>query len=193
MFCPTCTIATSAPRCPPRKTSYQFDRVLSGGEANAEWRHGSATNEVSRAKTVFAAYQRVQPFQGQRQVGATLVIGHGVDLIHDHRLDGTKILAAFLRGQQDVERFRRRHQDVRRMLEHGSPFGGQGIAGADRGANGWAPIAAFQGQLLNFPERLVQVFLHVIAECFQWGNVDHRGMGRQRAIDRSADKLDRCR
>ena len=58
--------------------------------------------------------QRVQPLQREHQVRAALVVGERVQLVDDDRAHGAEHLPAGLRGQQDVERLRRGHQDVRR-------------------------------------------------------------------------------
>ena len=79
-----------------------------------------------------AAGQGVEPFQRQRQMGATFVAGHRVDLIHDHRFGRGQELSAPLRGQQDEQRFRRRDQDVGRLTEHAAAFAGRRVARANR-------------------------------------------------------------
>ena len=50
-------------------------------------------------------------------MGAALRLGDGVDLVDDHRLDAGEDLAR-LRGHHQVQRLRRRDQDVRRLAEH---------------------------------------------------------------------------
>ena len=57
--------------------------------------------------------QRLQPLQAERQVGAPLGPGDGVDLVDDDVLDGTETLAR-LAGQEQVQRFGRGDEDVRR-------------------------------------------------------------------------------
>ncbi len=108
-------------------------------------------------------------------MGAALVVGDGVDLVHNHRLHRAKIFAALLRRQQNVERLRRSDQNVRRPLQHRAPLRGQGIAGAHRGADRRAQIAPLQRQLLNLAQRLLQILLHIVAERLQRRDVDHLG------------------
>ena len=82
------------------------------------------------------AGQRLQPCDRQRQVRAALVVGHGVDLVDDQRAHRREHLARPFGRQQDVERLRRGHQNVRRFLAHPLAFGGGCVAGAHRGADG---------------------------------------------------------
>ena len=104
---------------------------------------------------------------------AAFVIGNGMDLVDDDGLDRAKVLPALGCSQQDVERLRRSDEDVWRPFEHGPALCGQGIAGAHRGTDGWAQVAACQGQFLDLPQWHLQVLLHIVAECFEWGNVNH--------------------
>jgi hypothetical protein len=82
-----------------------------------------------------AIRERVEPLERQRQVRAALVAGDGVDLVHDHRARQRQRAPAPLRGQQDVERLRRRYQDVGRPPHHLLPLPGRRVAGARRDAD----------------------------------------------------------
>ncbi len=93
--------------------------------------------------------QQVEPLQRERQVCAALVIGDGVDFVDDDGLDMAQDGAAAIRGEQNVERLGRGHQDVRRPLEHVAPLFHQRVAGADGGANFGHQQAAFGGQREN--------------------------------------------
>ena len=181
-------MATSRSAPSSQKAGHQLDRVLGRGKADAQRRLRSPPDQGSRAQPVFSADQRVQPFQRQRQVGAALVVRNRVDLVHDHRLHRAKIVPALLRGQQNVQRLRRGYENVRRLLQHGAPLRGRCVPGAYRGPDVWAQVAALQRQLLNLPQWLLQVLLHIVAEGFKRGNVDHRGGRGQRTVDRFADQ-----
>src|SRR6185295_5364630 len=63
-------------------------------------------------------YQRLQSFDRQRQMRATLVIDHRMNLIDDQRAHGAQDLSPTFAGEQDVKRFGRRDDDVRRLLSH---------------------------------------------------------------------------
>ncbi len=73
-----------------------------------------------------------EPLERQRQVRAAPRPDDRVDLVDDDRADGAEHLAAALRGQQQIERLRRGHQNVRRRADHRRAFGRRGIARADR-------------------------------------------------------------
>ena len=60
-----------------------------------------------------------------------LIGAQGVNLVHDDVRDAAEGVAR-LRGQQQVQRFRRRDEDVRRLADQALPLGGRRVAGADR-------------------------------------------------------------
>ncbi len=130
--------------------------------------------------------QQVQPLQRQRQVRAALVVGDGVDFVHDHRLDVPQDGAAAVGGEQDVQRFRRGHQDVRRPLDHLAPLLHQSVAGADGGADLRHQQAALARQRQDFAQRAVEILLDVVAQRLQRRDVEHFGRVAQRAVERLA-------
>ena len=71
-----------------------------------------------------------EALERQHQVGAALGRGHDVDLVDDHRRDAAERLAR-LRGQHQVERFRRRDQDVGRRPQQTATFAGVRVPGPD--------------------------------------------------------------
>ena len=101
-------------------------------------------------------------------MGAALVAGNRVDLIHDHRLCRAENMPALFGGQQDVERFRRRNQDVRRAFDHEAALGGGRVARSHRDAD----LGKLQEKTFGFREthdllqRLAQIFFDVVAERF---------------------------
>jgi hypothetical protein len=76
-----------------------------------------------------AAEQRVQPLEGESQVGAALGGGDGVHLVDDHRLDAAQRFAGG-RGEQQEQRLGSGDQDVGRGAGEQAPFIGRGVAGA---------------------------------------------------------------
>ena len=62
--------------------------------------------------------QGAQPLHGQRKVRSALVIDNCVNFVEDYGLHVGKPTTSAFRGQQNVERFRRRYQDVRRLFRH---------------------------------------------------------------------------
>ena len=123
-----------------------FERALRRGEADALRRLGE---------------QGVEPFQGERHVRAALRPRDGVHLVHDHRLERAQRLAR-LRGQHQVERLRRRDQDVGRLLDELAPLLLGRVAGADADAE----------LGLEAGERAAQVPLDVVVERLQRRDVE---------------------
>ena len=80
---------------------------------------------------------------------AALVVGYGVDFVDDHGADAAEVFARFAGGEEDVEGLGRGDEDVRRVAEHGGTLFGEGVAGADGGADFGAEIAALHGQALD--------------------------------------------
>ncbi len=74
---------------------------------------------------------RREPLERQREVRAALGRHQRVDLVDDDRVDAAQRLAG-VRGQQQVERFGRRDQDVGRLALKARALGLRRVAGADR-------------------------------------------------------------
>ena len=135
-----------------------FDRLLGGRKPDAHRR---------------AIGQRLQPLQRERQVRAALVVGDGVDFVHDDGLDIAQNRAALFRGQQDVERLGRGDQNVRRPLQHRPPLVHQRVAGADGGANLRHQQSALARHLQNLAERDFEILLDVVAQRLQRRDVEN--------------------
>ena len=119
---------------------------------------------------------------------AAFVVGDRVNLIDDDRVHAPQMLAALLGGEQDVQRFGRRDQDVWRRLQHGAPLRCGRVAGPHRGPHRGAQIPTLQRQLLNLPQWRLQIFLDVVRERLQRRNVHHLGLAAEAAFDRLADQ-----
>ena len=104
---------------------------------------------MAGAEAVFAADEGVEAFEREGEVGAALVVGDGVDLVDDDGADAAEVFAGLAGGEEDVEGFGRGDEDVRRVAEHGGALFGEGVAGADAGADFGAEIAACEGELLD--------------------------------------------
>ncbi len=79
--------------------------------------------------------KRFQALDREGQVRAALVVRHRMDLVHDQRLSRPQHGAPALARKEDVERFRRRDHDVRRLPLHAGAVFGRSIAGAHPGSN----------------------------------------------------------
>ncbi len=153
------------------EVGHGFNRFLRGGESNA---HGAA------------AIQRVQAFERESKMSAALVIGHGVDFVHDHRVHVTQYPAASLRGEQNVKRLRRGYQDVWRPLQHFLALVRQRIAGAHGRANLRHQQPFFAGQRRDFAQRTFKVFLNVISQRLQRRDIKDLGAVHEIAAQRFA-------
>ena len=90
-------------RHPPRKRA-----ISSSGRCVAEspMRCGGVGREAG------------EPLERERQVRAALRAGHGVDLVDDDGAQRAEHRAAAHAREQDVQRLRRRDEDVRRLAQH---------------------------------------------------------------------------
>ena len=116
--------------------------------------------------------QMLQPFEAEGEVDTAFVSGEGVDFVHDDGADGTEHFARFGAGEQQVERFRRGDEDVRRLAEHGLPVALWGITGAHRHAD----VRQIQTHRVSFDadarQRHAQVAVDVVVQRLQRGDVD---------------------
>ena len=150
-------IGTPIPRQEMRNL---FDRLLGRGKPDAHRRSVS---------------QRLQPLQRKRQMHAPFVVGHGVNFIHNHGLHIAQDGAALLRRQQNVERLRRRNQNVRRALQHEPPVFHQSVARAHGRPDLRHQQPAISRHLQNFSQRDFKILLNVVAEGFERGNIENVG------------------
>ena len=93
---------------------------------------------------------------------AALVVGDGMDLVDDDGADAAEIFAGLAGGEEEVERFRRGNEDMRRVAQHGGTIFGGGVAGANAGADLGAEIAALHSELLDLAQGKVEVLLDVV-------------------------------
>ena len=136
----------------------ELNWLLRGGKANSR---GAGSGE------------RVEPLERERQMRAALVVRHGVNLIDDHGLHRAQNLAALARRQQDVERFRSRHQNMRRPAEHRLALMHVRIAGAHGGANFRHQVTALLRQRNDLAKGYIEILLDVVAERLQRRDVEN--------------------
>ena len=122
-------------------------------------------------------------------MGTALVVGHGVDFIHDNRFDVAQDGAASLGREQDVERFGRGDENMRRPHQHIPPFVHQGVAGAHTHANFGHQQAALGSFAKNFAQRDFEIFLDIVAQRLQRRDVQNFGRVLQCTGKRFADQL----
>ena len=96
----------------------------------------------------------------------------GVDLVDDHGARRCQHRAAGVGAQEDVERLRRRDDDVRRRLAHAVALGGRGVARAHPGADfDVGQALRLQGRA-DARERRFQVAVDVVRQRLQRRDVD---------------------
>ena len=118
--------------------------------------------------------QRVQAFQGQRQVGAALVARHRVHLVEDDRLHPAQGLPG-LRGEQQEERLGGGDEDVRRLGRQLPALLGGGVAGAHRHPDVRLVQAQPARGVPDPGQRGAQVPLDVHRQRLERGDVEHPG------------------
>ena len=121
-------------------------------------------------------------------MGAAFVIGDGVDFVDDDGADVAEVLAGLACGEEDVEGFGGGDENVGRALEHLGALAGEGVSGADAGADLGAEIAAGGGELLDFSEGAVEVLLDVVGEGLEGGDVEDLRLGGEGAGDGLAEE-----
>src|SRR5437764_760884 len=95
-----------------------------------------------------------------------------VDLVHDDEARARQRRAETGRGQQDVERLRRRDEDVRRPPRHGLPLRRQRVARADGHADLGQVEPLRLGGGADSGQRRTQVLLDVVVQRAQGRDVD---------------------
>ncbi len=150
-----------------------LDRLLRGRQADAQRRRGAELR---------------QALQRQRQMGAALVGGERVDLVDDHRARGRQHGAAGLGAEQDVERFRRGDDDVRRLAAHAVAFARRRVAGAHHGADVDIGQAARPQACANAGQRGFEIALNVVRQRLERRDVDDPRFVAQSAREAFADQ-----
>ena len=110
--------------------------------------------------------------QRQSQMRSTLVGSDGMDFIHDDRAHRLQHRPTFLRRQQDKQRLGCGDENMRRTPEHLLPFGHGRVAGTHDDPQLGQQHAGRQGSLTDLGKRLLEIFLNVVAECFQRRDVE---------------------
>ena len=105
-------------------------------------------------------------------MGAALVRRDRMDLVDDDGLRGRQHAAAGFGAEQDVERLRRGHEDVRRQAAHAVALARRRVAGAHPGADLDVGQALRAQLLADAGERRFEVLLDVVRQRLQRRDID---------------------
>ncbi len=136
------------------------------------------------------AAECLEALQRQRQVGAALGRHQRVDLVDDHGVHRSQ-RGAGLRGEQQVQGFRGRDEDVRGFAYHARAVGRGRVAGADADPGRQVGFAAAGGHVGDADERRAEVALHVHRQRLERGHVQHPAAVLLRRLGREHHALDR--
>src|SRR5690606_27678452 len=106
-------------------------------------------------------------------------------LVDNGRAYCAQKLSTRLRGKEKVEAFWRGDQNVWRTLNHGPALGGWGVAAADSRSELESSARHCDDATLG----LVEVFVDVVAECFEGGHVQNVGFISQLALFTLPEKI----
>lgn len=115
----------------------------------------------------------VEAREREGEVAAPLIAHERVHLVDDDRVHPSEKLARPRRGEHEVERFGRRHEDVRRLPEDGRAGLLRRVASAERGSDGRRRETELGGGLADAGERRFEVLLDVARERLERRHVDH--------------------
>ncbi len=98
---------------------------------------------------------------------AALVRRDGVDFVDDDGARGGEHLAAGYAREQDVQRLRRGHQDMRGLAAHALTVRLGRVARAHDGADIHVRQTRFEQLLANAGQRFGEILLDVVRQCFE--------------------------
>ena len=132
---------------------------------------------------------RGKTLEREGEVRAAARADHRVDLVDDHRADVREPLAAPLRRQQQVQRLRGRHENVRRRPHHRRARRRGRVSGAHRRGDHRSREAHFGGQRANARQGLSEVLVDVAAQSFERRDVEDSGLLGQAVLDAFAQQI----
>ncbi len=105
-----------------------------------------------------------------------------MDLVDDDRPRRRQHFAAGFGTDQDIERFRRGHDDVRRKSAHALPLSRRRVAGAHPGADLHIGQPLPRQRFADAGERGFEIALNVVGERLQRRHVDYLRLVRETAV-----------
>jgi hypothetical protein len=122
-------------------------------------------------------------------VRAALRAGDGMNLVDDDGAERAEHRSAAHAREQDVERLRRRDEDVRRLAQHPGARGGRRVAGADGDADLGELLAVLLEAVLQLGERQLEVALDVVVERLERRDVEEMDRVGERRLQTVGDEL----
>ena len=132
--------------------------------------------------------QPVQPRQRERQMTSPLIVRHRVNLIDNHGPHAGEHFARPFGGQQNVERLRRSHQNVRRFAQHPLAIRRARVARSQPDPDGRQLDTALLSQRADLGQRPFQILVNIVAQRLERRAVDHLCAVRQCAGACAADQ-----
>jgi hypothetical protein len=124
--------------------------------------------------------QCLEPLELQGEMHTSLRARDRVNLVHDHHAHVGEHPATPGARQQDVERFRRRDQDVRSLSQHPRACRGGSIPGANRDTNFGKHRAGLLEPLPEIRQRPLEIPLDVVVERLERRDVENaNGIGQR--------------
>ena len=134
------------------------------------------------------ASQSIQPRQRERQMTSALIVRDRVNLIDNDGPHAGEHFARSFRRQENIERLRRGHQNVRTLAEHPLAIRRLRVARPQTDADGRQRDAALLSQRADLGQRPLQVLLNIIAQRLERRAVDDLRVVRQFACACTADQ-----
>ena len=119
----------------------------------------------------------------------TLVAGNGMNLIDDDGAAGAKHVPPRLRGEQNVERFGRGHEDMRRFAAGLGTLRLRRVAGTHHGADLHVPQVERRQLFANALERRLEIPVDVVRQRLQRRDIHDPGLVGQLSRDTFLDEL----
>ena len=165
------------------RVAFVDDRA--GRIGNAREKAGQHVDRLRRRRNADARRrplaERFEPFQRQRQMRAALVARERVDFVDDDRAHRAQHVPARLGAEQDVQRLRRRDENVRRLAAHARAFALRRVARAHGRPDRRIAEHACGELAADALERRAQVLLDVVRQRLERRHVENLRLVAQRA------------
>ena len=159
------------------KACHEVDRLLGRGETDP-CRHPAGPFEAQGGK----------PFQRQSEMGAALVSGERMELVNDDGPYRTEHPAPRVGSQQQVERLRRRYEDVGWIAPHAGAFVRRCIAATYRRAQLDVGSAGLEEAVTDTGKRYLEILVNIVGQRLERRDVEDDGLVGQARLEGLADQ-----